>query len=95
MQPHTDYPELAGLEELVHQQRRLVAGETRIKEERHALEYEIEALLRRAKTEAVKCRIRFKNGTVRTFEVRRAVTQDGRHYAKVAPVLLGRRHARK
>lgn len=86
MQPHTDYPELAGLEELVHQHRRLVAGEQRIKEERHQLEYKIEAQLRTAKTDAVKCRIKFKNGTTRTFEVRRAMSRDHRYYATVAPI---------
>lgn len=86
MQPHTDYPELAGLEELVHQHRRLVAGEQRIKDERHQLEYKIEAQLRAAETDAVKCRIKFKNGSVRTFEVRRAMSRDHRYYATVAPV---------
>lgn len=95
MQTHTDYPALEGLEELVHQHRRLVAGEQRIKDERHQLEYDIEAKLRAAQVEAVKCRIKFKNGSVRTFEVRRSITRDSRHYATIAPVAASARQTKR
>lgn len=81
MQPHSNYPELSTLDALVQQQRRLVAGEIRIIRERRALEAQIEEALRNAGVEAVTCRIK-----LGTFEVRRSISRDGRHYASVAPV---------
>jgi hypothetical protein len=81
MQPHSNYPALAGLEDLVHKQRRLVAGEIRIIRERRALEAQIEEKLRGAGVEAVSCRI-----NLGTYEVRRSISRDGRHYASVAPL---------
>jgi hypothetical protein len=81
MQPHSNYPALAGLDDIVHKQRRLVAGEIRIIRERRALEAQIEEALRTAGVEAVTCRI-----NLGTFEVRRSISRDGRHYASVAPL---------
>jgi hypothetical protein len=82
MQPHTNYPGLdAEFEKLVHQHRRLIAGEIRINRERKQLEYDVEQKLRDAGVEAVTVR-----NHLGTFEVRRQLTRDGRHYASIAPV---------
>ena len=81
MQPHSNYPELNTLDELVQQQRRLVAGELRIVRERRILEAQIEQALAAAGVEAVTVRIK-----LGTFEVRRHIARDGRHYGSVAPV---------
>lgn len=81
MESSGNYPALAGLEELVHKHRRLVAGELRVIRERKQLEYDIEAHLKNAGVEVVSCRI-----SLGAFEVRRQVTRDGRHYASVAPI---------
>jgi hypothetical protein len=80
MTPHTAHPALGELAALVHQQRRLLAGRIRIEREQHELHEKIETLLAIAGVDVVACTI-----PLGTFEVRRAVTRDGRRYASVTP----------
>jgi hypothetical protein len=77
----TDVPGLEQLPDLVHQHRRLIAGQVRIDKEIRALNERIETHLNAAGTDAVMCTI-----ALGRFEVRRAVTRDGRRYATVTPI---------
>lgn len=79
MTPSTDVPGLDELPALVHQHRRLIAGQIRIEKEIRALNEQIDATLKAANVDAVLCTI-----ALGPFEVRRAVTRDGRRYASVA-----------
>lgn len=81
MQPDTDFPALDGLKKLVHEQRRLVAGELRIQRERRELEAQMEAMLAAAGVEAVTCEI-----GLGTFDVRRVIARSGTPYASVRPL---------
>lgn len=84
MKPHTEYVALSELPELVHKQRRLVAGQLRIDREVRALNEHIDGVLAEAGVDAVTCEIH-----LGSFEVRRAVTRDGRRYATVTKIEEG------
>ena len=81
MKPHADYPALSELPALVHQQRRKLAAYLRTDRELRAANEEIDGLLASAGADAVTCEIPLGN-----FEVRRAVTRDGRRYATLAKI---------
>jgi len=86
MREHTDYPSLAEkLPELVHKQRRLLAGQLRITTEERALRAEIAQLLADAgATEVcVSCDV---GGVTREFELRPyQSSRDGKRRVKVFP----------
>lgn len=92
MQPHSNYPELHELETLVHQQRRVVAGEIRIIRERRALEAEIEKALRTAGVEAVTCRTHLGMFEVRRLSPGTAATTRAWHRWTRRPRGRGPRH---
>jgi hypothetical protein len=82
MKAHTDYDGLEQLPDLVHKQRRLVAGKMRIQNEERALNEQIDALLSAAGVEVVRCET-----SLGPFEVRRAVARTtGMRYASVTPI---------
>ena len=81
MQAHTEVPALEGLDKLVHEQRRKVAGQLRISGEERALREQIDRLLEAAGVDVVSCEI-----GLGTFEVRRARRHDGSRYASVTPM---------
>lgn len=81
MKPHTDHEGLKDLPDLIHQERRLVAGRLRIEREERAMRERIDTLMAAAGVDAVACAIH-----LGTYEVRRAVTRDGRRYASVTPI---------
>lgn len=81
MNQHTDFPGLTDLPSLVHQQRRLVAGELRIQRERRELQGRIDAVLAASGADVVRC-----DTPLGPFEVRRAVARDGHRYASVSPI---------
>jgi hypothetical protein len=78
---HTEYEQLEELPDLVHKQRRLFAGLTRIKCEERALREQIDALLADAGADVVCCET-----TLGPFEIRRAIALDGHHYASISPL---------
>jgi hypothetical protein len=80
MKPHTDFPELADLPKHVHKERRHVAGQLRCERDARAEREQMDALLALSSAEVVRCET-----SLGTFEVRRAVTRDGRRYATVTP----------
>ena len=53
MKPHTDVPGLDGLDEIVHQQRRMVAARARVRDEDHKLTDAIAAKLQAAGVRSV------------------------------------------
>lgn len=81
MKPHTEVPGLDSLPTLVHQQRRLLAGQLRITREERDLREQMDALLAQSGVEVVTCDI-----PLGPFEVRRAVARDGHRYASVTPI---------
>lgn len=81
MKAHTEFPELSELPALVHQQRRLLAGQLRITREERDLREKIDALLGASGVDVVTCATGLGG-----FEVRRAVARDGHRYASVTPI---------
>ena len=81
MKPHTEYQDLSALPTLVHQQRRLVAGQLRITREERAIREQMDGMLERAGTDVVTC-----DTPLGPFEIRRAVARDGHRYASVTPI---------
>jgi hypothetical protein len=81
MHAHSDYPELSELPALVHQQRRLLAGQIRITREERDLRERMDALLATSGLEVVTCAT-----GLGPFEVRRAVARDGHRYVSVTPI---------
>lgn len=73
---------LSDLPALVHQQRRLLAGQLRITREERDVRTEIDALLETAGLEVTTCVI----DSLGTFEVRRAIARDGHRFASVTPI---------
>lgn len=78
MKAHTEYPSLEGLDKLVNDERRKVAGEMRCKTEGKELRAKLDAALAAADVDAVTVTIH-----LGTFEVRRAVSRNGDRYATV------------
>jgi hypothetical protein len=72
----TNYPQLEGLPKLLHQQRRLTAGQLRITNEEKALRDQMRQLLDAAGVELV---------TVNGFEVRTCPGRDDRPTVRVSP----------
>jgi hypothetical protein len=72
-----NHPQLEGLPKLLHQQRRLTAGQLRITREEKALRDEMRKLLDAADVELV---------TANGFEVRRCHGRDGRPTVLVNPI---------
>lgn len=81
MKAHTEYTGLEQLPELVHKQRRLVAGRLRIIREEHAINEQIDGMLSDVGIDVVSCET-----PLGAFEVRRAVARDGTRYASVTPL---------
>lgn len=81
MKAHTEYPALEGLDKIVHDERRKVAGQLRCLEEGKALRARMDEQLAAAGVEVVTVTI-----GLGTFEVRRAVSQNGSRYASVTKV---------
>lgn len=84
MNAHTEYPQLEGLDKMVHQERRLIAGQLRIVQESKDLRAKIDEQLAAAGVDAVTVTI-----GLGTYEVRRAVSQNGSRYATVTPLKDG------
>lgn len=78
MKAHTEYATLDGLDKLVHDQRRKVAGALRIQQEDHALRDKMAEQLQAAGVDAVTVTI-----GLGTFEVRLARARAGNIYATV------------
>jgi methionine synthase I (cobalamin-dependent) len=81
MKSHTEFHELENLPKLVQDERRKVAGYLRCDREARALREQMDALLAQSGAEVV-----LVETTLGAFEVRRAVTRDGRRYASVTRV---------
>jgi hypothetical protein len=73
----SDYPELLNIAAILHQQRRLIAGQLRIIREEKALRDQMRALLDQVDIEQVEC-----NG----FLIARCQGRDGRSTVKVTPL---------
>lgn len=78
---HTAIPGLDGLDKDVHQERRLLAGQLRITQESRDLRARMDAQLAAAGVDVVTVTIH-----LGTFEVRRAVSQNGSRYATVTKI---------
>jgi hypothetical protein len=81
MKSHSEFHELESLPKLVHDERRKVAGYLRCDREARTLREQMDALLALSGAEVVRV-----DTALGAFEVRRAVTRDGRRYATVTPV---------
>ena len=85
MTPHTAYPRLADLPELVKKQRRLLAGQLRITAEERALRVEIAGLLEQAGATEVSCECEI-GGALKAFDIRPyQSSRDGKRRVKIFP----------
>ncbi len=84
MKSHTDFVELDSLPDLVHKQRRLIAGQLRITREERAMREDIDKLLEVAGVDVVRCET-----PLGPFEVRRQVAGNGNRYASVTQIKQG------
>jgi hypothetical protein len=85
MLPHTNYPALADLPDLVKKQRRLLAGQLRITTEERALREEIAKLLAAAGVRETTCACDI-GGQAREFELSTyQSSRDGKNRVKVFP----------
>lgn len=87
LKPHTDFPGLAQLPDLLKKNRRLVAGQLRItSEERQSREDIATLLLAATPAAAITCTCEI-NGRPKEYELRRYVSdRDGKTRVKVIPV---------
>ena len=81
MKKHSEFTELTELPTMVHQQRRLLAGQLRITREERDIRERMDSLLEQTGVDVVTC-----DTPLGRFEVRRAVARDGHRYASVTPM---------